>query len=103
MRWLAILHGRVRASLAATGGVEDWNDGIKAILAGAHAVQMVSALLRHGPAALKTMQEKLVAWMEWSDISSIDAFRGRVSLATVPDPTLFERAHYIRVLHDRKR
>ena len=68
LRWLAILHGRLRPSLVATGGVETWNDGVKAILAGAHAVQMVSALLCHGPRYLETMVEKLVAWMEWSNI-----------------------------------
>ena len=49
LRWLAILHGRVRPSLAVTGGIGEPNDGIKAILAGADAVQIVSALLRHGP------------------------------------------------------
>jgi dihydroorotate dehydrogenase (fumarate) len=99
LRWLAILHGRINASLAVTGGVETWHDGIKAILAGAHVVQMVSALLRHGPGLLMTMVEKLVAWMEWNKLSSIDAVRGRVSLKTVVDPADFERANYIRALH----
>lgn len=99
LRWLAVLHGRVRASLAATGGVETWTDGVKAILAGAHAVQMVSAILRNGPATLTTMREKLVAWMEWNHVASIDSMRGMVSLATAADPALFERANYIRALH----
>jgi dihydroorotate dehydrogenase (fumarate) len=98
LRWLAILHGRVRASLIATGGVEIWDDGVKAILAGAHAVQMVSALLRHGPNYLKTMVEKLTAWMDWYKMPSIEAMRGRVS-QTAADPTDFERANYIHALH----
>ena len=71
LRWLAILHDRVRPSLAVTGGIETWNDGVKAILAGAHVVQMVSAILRHGPAVLTTMVEKLVAWMEWNKVPSV--------------------------------
>ena len=99
LRWLAILHGRIGPSLAVTGGVETWNDGVKAILAGAHAVQMVSALLRHGPRFMTTMVEKLVAWMEWANISSVDEMRGRVSLKTAADPEGFERANYIRALH----
>jgi dihydroorotate dehydrogenase (fumarate) len=99
LRWLAILHGRIRASLAATGGVETWNDGVKAILAGAHVVQVVSALLRHGPAMLTTMRDKLAAWMEWNEIASLESVRGRVSLMTAADPALFERANYIRALH----
>ena len=49
LRWLAILHGRVRPTLVVTGGVATPEDGIKALLAGADAVQMVSAILRHGP------------------------------------------------------
>jgi dihydroorotate dehydrogenase (fumarate) len=99
LRWLAILHGRIRPSLAVTGGVESWNDGVKAILAGAHAVQMVSALLRHGPAFLKTMIEKLIAWMEWNKVSSVEEMRGRVSVKTAADPGDFERANYIHTLH----
>jgi dihydroorotate dehydrogenase (fumarate) len=99
LRWLAILYGRVRPSLALTGGVETPNDGIKAVLAGADAVQMVSALLRHGPGFLKTMRHGLVDWMEWHQIPSVDAMRGRVSLKSTADPSAFERANYIRTLH----
>ena len=70
LRWLAILHGRLRCSLAVTGGVATPNDGIKAILAGAHAVQMVSAVLRHGPSYFTSMREELRRWMEVSRIRS---------------------------------
>jgi dihydroorotate dehydrogenase (fumarate) len=99
LRWLAILHGHIRASLAVTGGIETPPDGIKALLAGANAVQVVSAVLRHGPGFLKTMQEGLVAWMEWQHIPSVDEMCGRVSLRTTADPSAFERANYIRTLH----
>jgi dihydroorotate dehydrogenase (fumarate) len=99
LRWLAILHGRVRPSLAATGGIETWNDGVKAILAGAHAVHMVSAVLRHGPPFFATMVEKLVAWMEWAHVTSVDAMRGQVSLQHAHNPGDFERANYVRALH----
>jgi dihydroorotate dehydrogenase (fumarate) len=60
---------------------------------------MVSALLRHGPAFLKTMVEKLVAWMEWNKVASVEEMRGRVSLKTAADPGDFERANYIHMLH----
>jgi len=99
LRWLAILHGRLRPALVATGGGETWHDGVKAIRAGAHDVQMVSALLCHGPRYLETMVEKLVSWMEWSKIPSVEAMRGRVSLKTAADPSGFERANYIHALH----
>lgn len=99
LRWLAILHGRVKASLALTGGIESPSDGIKAILAGAHAVQLVSAVLRHGPSYLGTMRDGLARYMEFQELTTLDEMRGRVSLSTVADADAFERANYIRALH----
>lgn len=98
LRWLAALHSRVRASLGVTGGVATPTDGVKAILAGAHAVQMVSAILRHGPPYLLVMREGLARWMESKQFSSLDEVRGRVSLWQSADPSAFERANYIRTL-----
>ena len=99
LRWVAILHGRVRPSLAVSGGVATPGDGIKALLAGADAVQMVSALLRHGPAYVATMRRGLEDWLHWNNATSLDAVRGSVSLETKRDPGAFERAHYIPTLH----
>jgi dihydroorotate dehydrogenase (fumarate) len=98
LRWLAILHGRVRPSLAVCGGVAHPNDGIKAVLAGAHAVQMVSAILRHGPPYLAVMRDGLARWMDSHGFPKLDDVRGRLSLANSPDPSAFERANYIRTL-----
>lgn len=98
LRWAAILFGRVRASLAITGGVETPEDGVKAILAGADAVQLVSALLRHGPAHLGAMREGLERWMTERQMATITDVRGRASLTTTADPEAFERGHYIRSL-----
>ena len=99
LRWIAILHGRVRPSLALTGGVETPNDGVKAMLAGADVVQMVSALLRHGPDYVMTMRRGLEHWLEWNKASSLAEVRGKLSLQTTGDPAAFERAHYIKSLH----
>jgi dihydroorotate dehydrogenase (fumarate) len=98
LRWLAILYGGVRCALAASGGVATPNDGIKAILAGADVVQVVSALLRHGPAYIGTMRQGLERWMEWHKLDSVNAMRGSASLATTGDAAAFERANYIRTL-----
>ncbi len=98
LRWLAILHGRLRPSLGVCGGVAHPSDGIKAILAGAHAVQMVSAILRHGPAYLAVMRAGLIQWMDLHGFAKLDEVRGRLSLANSADPTAFERANYIRTL-----
>ena len=97
LRWVAILHSRLRCSLAVTGGVATPTDGIKAILAGAHAVQMVSAILRHGPAYFTAMRDGLARWMESKKMASIDDVRGRVGGQT-SDADILERANYIRTL-----
>ena len=101
LRWIAALHGRVRPSLAVTGGVANPTDGIKAILAGAHAVQIVSATLRHGPAYFGVMRDGLLRWMESREFTSMEQARGRLSLLNNPDPDAFERANYIRTLVSR--
>ncbi len=98
LRWLAILSGRIRASLAMTGGVHTGIDAVKAIMAGADAVQMVSALLRHGPEHLARVRDDLVRWMEQHEYGSVAEMRGSMSLARCPDPAAFERANYARVL-----
>ncbi|HEY1304287.1 MAG TPA: dihydroorotate dehydrogenase-like protein [Vicinamibacterales bacterium] len=99
LRWVAVLHGRIRPSLAITGGVAMPDDGIKAVLAGADAVQIVSALLRHGPQHLGSMRRGLEQWMAWHHVDRLDDVRGALSLRGIADRGSFERAQYIRTLH----
>jgi dihydroorotate dehydrogenase (fumarate) len=98
LRWLAVLRGRVRCSLAVTGGVVTPVDGIKAILAGADAVQMVSAILQHGPRYFAAMCDGLSRWMEAKEFRTLDDLRGRVSVASSGDANVFERGNYLRTL-----
>jgi dihydroorotate dehydrogenase (fumarate) len=99
LHWLAILYGRVRPSLAVTGGIDQPEDGIKAILSGADVVQMVSALLRYGSKYAQVMRQGLEEWMERHELSTIDDVRGAASLHRVSDAAATERAGYIRTLH----
>jgi dihydroorotate dehydrogenase (fumarate) len=102
LHWLAILYGRVRPSLAVSGGIDQPEDGIKAILSGADVVQMVSALLRYGSKHIDVMRQGLVEWMERHEIMSVDETRGDASLQRVADPAALERAGYIRTLQSWK-
>ena len=92
LHWAAILHGRIRPSIAITGGVVEPDDGIKALLAGADVVQLVSALLRHGPTHLQLMRQGLERWMTWHDVNRLDEVRGSLSLRTTDDRSSFEQA-----------
>ena len=98
LRWLAILSPRLHASLAVTGGVHTALDAVKAVMAGAHAVQVVSALLHRGPGYLKTLLEEMAAWMEQHDYQSLEQMRGSMNLASCPDPAVYERANYMLIL-----
>lgn len=102
LRWLAILHGRVTLSLIASGGIATPEDAVKAVLAGADAIQVASALLRHGPGYLSILRDGLCRWMEKHGFSTIDEVRGRMSLRDVEDPSAYERAAYLRTLNSWK-
>jgi dihydroorotate dehydrogenase (fumarate) len=98
LRWLAVLSGRLRASLAVTGGVHDGLGAIKALMAGADVVQMVSALLARGPRYLAAVREEVTGWMAEHDYESIAQMRGSMNLAGCPDPAVYERANYMLIL-----
>jgi len=94
LRGAAALAGRVRASIALTGGVHTGLDVVKATMAGADATQMVSALLRHGPAHLSTVRREIESWMHEHEWSSLTDMRGNMSLGRIPDPAAYERANF---------
>ncbi len=98
LRWLAILSGHVRASLALSGGVHTVADVIKGVMAGAHAVQLVSALIAQGPRHLRTLTQELTEWMEKHEYTSLEQMQASMSLQRCPDPAAFERANYMKVL-----
>lgn len=98
LRWLAILSAHLHLDLSATGGVHTGLDAIKAIMAGATTVQMVSALLRHGPEHFHQVLEFLGHWMSEHEYESLEQLRGSLNLKTGPDPSAFERANYMKML-----
>lgn len=100
LRWLAILSGRRSLSLACSGGVHSGLDAVKAVMCGAHAVQMVSSLLRHGPERLAMVRQQLSEWLEKHEYVSLRQMQGSMNLERCPDPKVFERANYMRVLQN---
>jgi dihydroorotate dehydrogenase (fumarate) len=101
LRWVAALSGRVRADLAVTGGVQNGVDALKAVLAGAHAVQVVSVLLRHGPEYLNALRLELEGWMHEHGWNVLADLRGKMDLTQCADPTAYERANYMLMLQPR--
>jgi dihydroorotate dehydrogenase (fumarate) len=98
LRWLAVLSGRVDASLAATGGAHNAVDVIKAVMAGAHAVQMVSALLIHGPDHVTRTMQAIEFWLNEHEYESLRQMQGSMSYAKTPNPAALLRANYMKIL-----
>jgi len=98
LRWMAALSGNVQASLAVSGGVHTPEDALKAVMAGAHAVQVVSAALKEGPGAFKRIREGMEKWLTAHEYKSLKQAQGSMSLQNCPDPTVFERANYMKIL-----
>jgi dihydroorotate dehydrogenase (fumarate) len=97
---LAILSGRTRLSLGATGGVHTGLDALKAVMCGADGVQMVSALLKQGPKQLMTTRAELEWALEENEYDSLAQVKGSMSLTRCPDPKAYERINYMHILQN---
>ena len=95
LTWIALLRGRVRASLAATTGVEEATDVIKYLLAGADVVQSASALLRHGPEYADVLLQGLRDWMNRKGYQNLGELRGLLAAPDAGDSAARERADYV--------
>ncbi len=102
LRWIALLHGRVKVSLGATSGVYSAEDVVKYIMAGADVVMATSSLLKNGVGHISKLVADLGAWMEAHEYESIKQMKGIMSHKSVADPTAFERANYIKMLEKFK-
>lgn len=102
LRWIAIMANRVKCDLAASTGIHDGHAVIKQLLAGARAVQVVSAIYEHGPEYIEIMLEEIRNWMKMKDFNKINDFRGMLSQERQMDASLFERVQFMKYFSDRK-
>jgi dihydroorotate dehydrogenase (fumarate) len=98
LTWIGILHGRVRAALAATGGVHTAEDVVKLLMVGANVTMLCSSLMRHGINHLRHVERELRDWMEEHEYESVAQMQGSMSQLRCPDPSAFERAQYMRAV-----
>jgi len=98
LRWIAMLYGKVRPSLAATSGIHRATDVLKMLMAGADVTQLCSTLLRHGVRQINVIERDLVAWMEEHEYKSVSQLKGSLSHKKCADPSAFERAQYMRAI-----
>ena len=98
LRWLAVLSSTLEGSLAVTGGVHTVQDAVKAVMAGADAVQVVSTLLQNGLQHLSVLRDGVAGWLEEHRYESLEQARGSMNLAHAPDAMQYERANYAEIL-----
>jgi len=96
LRWIGILSGKVPCSLAASTGVSDSTIMIKQILAGADAVQIVSAVYKNGPQYITKMLEELENWMDRKGFSSLSRFKASVNMNQSKNPSVYERMQFMK-------
>lgn len=98
MRWIAILHGRLEADLAATGGIHTADDVLKMLMVGADATMLCSTLLRNGLDQIGAILEGMERWMQEHGYTSVRQMQGSMSQKSCADPAAFERANYMKAL-----
>lgn len=98
LRWIALLHGQLNASLAATSGIHRATDALKMLMAGADVTMLCSVLLRHGVKQIEVIEREMRDWMEQHEYESIAQLKGSLSQKKCPAPSEFERAQYMRAI-----
>ena len=98
LTWIGILNGRVRANLAASGGVHEPEDVIKLLMVGASVTMLCSTLLRNGINHIRYIEQGVREWMEKHEYESVEQMRGSMSQQRCSDPGAFERAQYMRAV-----
>jgi dihydroorotate dehydrogenase (fumarate) len=98
LRWIALLHNRVRASLAATSGIHRASDVLKMVMAGADVTMLCSTIIRHGIPQIAIIERDLTAWLTEHEYESVSQLKGSLSQQKCPEPAAFERAQYMKAL-----
>lgn len=98
LRWIAILYKKIAADLAATSGIHSAQDIVKMLLVGANVTMICSVLLKYGIEHIKSIEQNLIEWMQKNEYESVQQMRGSMSQINCPNPSAFERAHYMQAL-----
>jgi dihydroorotate dehydrogenase (fumarate) len=98
LRWTAILHDRIKADFAISGGIHSATDLVKATLAGANVGMVAAALIERGPQYAATVLQQYERWLSEHGYESVQSILGIMSQKSVVHPAAFERANYMKIL-----
>jgi dihydroorotate dehydrogenase (fumarate) len=97
LRWMALLSGRVECPLVATTGIHTGETAIKQLLAGATAIEIVSAIYKHGYPVISEIITDISKWMDEKGYKTLDGFRGKMNQQGIANPAEFERVPFMRL------
>jgi dihydroorotate dehydrogenase (fumarate) len=98
LRWIALLHGKLKASLAATSGIHRASDALKMLMVGADVTMLCSTVIRHGIPQIGMIERDMVDWLNEHEYESVSQLKGSLSQRNCPEPGAFERAQYMKAL-----
>jgi dihydroorotate dehydrogenase (fumarate) len=98
LRWIALLHGKIKASLAATSGIHRASDALKMLMVGADVTMLCSTIIRHGIPQIAMIERDMIGWLEEHEYESVSQLKGSLSQKNCPEPADFERAQYMKAL-----
>lgn len=98
LRWIALLHGKLKASLAATSGIHRASDALKMLMVGADVTMLCSTIIRHGIPQIALIERELVDWLEEHEYESVSQLKGSLSQKNCAEPAAFERAQYMKAI-----
>lgn len=109
LRWVGILSGRVDCDVASSGGIQDGDDVVKQLLAGASAVQVCSLFYQKGLDEASKLLSELEAWMAEHKYPDISSFRGELSFMkqelsfkNLGEAKAYFRSQYIKTYAGKK-
>jgi dihydroorotate dehydrogenase (fumarate) len=98
LRYAGLLHGEIKADIAANTGILHGSDAIQVMLAGADVVQVVSTLYKNGLKQINNILMDINNWMDKKEYANIGAFKGKLSRKNVNDPFAYKRSQYVDIL-----
>jgi dihydroorotate dehydrogenase (fumarate) len=98
LRWIALLHGKLKASLAATSGIHRASDALKMLMVGADVTMLCSTIIRHGIPQIAMIEREMIDWLEEHEYESVSQLKGSLSQKNCAEPAAFERAQYMKAL-----
>ncbi|MHC1704460.1 MAG: dihydroorotate dehydrogenase-like protein [Tenuifilaceae bacterium] len=98
LQYTGLLYGNIVADICSCSGIMNGSDGIRMLLAGANAFEVVSTIYQNGIGQITVILNELEAWMKGKGYKSIEDFRGKLAKKNLKDPFAYRRAQYVDIL-----